>query len=102
MNNNKVIINHIKTYTTFEWLVFIKILENMTDDKIKKIEHNDSERNLLQNPNWYLIIVDLAIRFSDYKNTKVNINALPTKFDYRKFVSLYLNSKDNEKNFKND
>jgi hypothetical protein len=30
------------------------------------------------------------------------MNNLPTKFDYRKFISLYLNCEDNESNFKED
>ena len=38
MHKNKVLINHIKTYTTFEWLLFIKVLENKTKDDIKKLE----------------------------------------------------------------
>lgn len=102
MNKNKVIVNHIKTYTTFQWLLFIKILENKTDKEMSRIEPNDMERNLLQNSNWYLIIADLAIRFSDYEKTKVKLSELPTKFDYRKFISLYLNCEDNEGNFKED
>jgi hypothetical protein len=102
MNKNKVIINHIKTYTTFEWLLFIKILENKTKEDMYILEQDDIERNLLENSNWYLILVDLAIRFSDYQRTKVIMNNLPTKFDYRKFISLYLNCEDNETNFKKD
>lgn len=35
--SNKRLIGHIKKYTTFEWLVFIKILENKSDDELLKI-----------------------------------------------------------------
>lgn len=102
MNKNKIVINHIKKYTTFEWLLFIKVLENKTSKELYIIEPNELERNLLQNSNWYLIIADLSIRFSNYNKTKVTLDNLPTKIDYRKFISLYLNCEDNEGNFNED
>lgn len=102
MKKNKEIIDYIKHYTVFEWLVYIKKLENMTNDDFIKYESNDLERNLLQNYNWYLIILDLSIRFSDHHKTIVKFRHLPTKYNYRKFISLYINSKDNESNFPKD
>lgn len=102
MRDNKELIKHIKTYSSFKWLLVVKRLENLSDEDIKKIEPNDLEKFALRNSNWYIIILDLAIRFSDNKKTKINLDDLPTKNDYSKFISLYLNSKDNESNFKDD
>ncbi|WP_428737384.1 hypothetical protein [Sulfurimonas sp.] len=99
---NKTLINHIKKYTTFEWLVFIKILENKSDEELKKIEPNDIERYNLQNSNWYSKLLDLALRLSDYENTKVSLDHLPRTHDYRKFISFYLKNYDSESNFKAD
>jgi hypothetical protein len=102
MKNNKELIKHIKTYSVFEWMVLIRRLENLPDEEFMRIEPNDLERFALRNSNWYTIILDLAIRFSDDKKTKVDLNNLPVKNDYRKFISLYINSKGNESNFQGD
>ena len=100
--NNKNLINHIKSYTTLEWLIFIKILENKSDDELKKIEPIEIERYNLQNTNWYRILSDLSLRLSNREKTIVKFDNIPTKLDYRKFISLYINSYDNESNFKDD
>ena len=100
--SNKLLIEHIKKYTTFEWLVFVKILENKSDEELQKIEPNELERYNLQNSNWYSKLLDLALRLSDYEKTKVSLDSLPNKQDYRGFIQLYLNSSDNESNFKED
>jgi len=100
--SNKRLINHIKIYTTFEWLVFIKILENKSDEELLKIEPNEIERYNLQNSNWYSKLLDLALRLSSYENTKVKFNSLPTTRDYRKFITYYLESYDSESDFKAD
>lgn len=102
MINNKILINHIKSFTTFEWLIFIKILENKTDEELVKIEPNQVERFNLQNTNWYSKLLDLALRLSNYEKTKVKLDILPRTNDYRKFISLYLESYDKESNFKDD
>ncbi|MFA5215253.1 hypothetical protein [Sulfuricurvum sp.] len=99
---NKAVINHIRKFTTFEWLVFIKVLENQTEEELKKIEPNSIELYNLQNFNWYVILADLALRLAEYERTKVNFKQLPTPDDYRKYISLYLNSSDNESNFTKD
>lgn len=99
---NKPIIDHIKKFTTYEWLVFVKVLENKTEDELKKIEPNRTELYNLQNSNWYVILADLALRFANYERTKVNLQQLPTKYDYRTFISFYLESSDNETNFTAD
>lgn len=98
----KPVINHIRKFTTLEWLVFIKVLENKTEEELKKIEPNRAELYNLQNSNWYVILVDLALRLSNYERTKVNLQQLPTKYDYRTFISFYLDSSDNETNFTAD
>jgi len=98
--NNKLLIKHIKTYTAYEWLIFIKILENKSDEELQKIEPNQIERYNLQNSNWYSKLLDLALRLSDYE--KIVLNKLPQKEDYKKFIRLYLESYDNESNFKAD
>lgn len=90
----------MKTYTTYEWLTFIKILENKSDEELLKIEPSKSERHLLRNSNWYSKLLDLALRLSDYE--KIKIDNLPSIQDYRKFIKLYLNSYDSESNFKAD
>lgn len=99
---NKPVIDHIKKFTTYEWLVFVKVLENKTEDELKKIEPNSIELYNLRNTNWYVILADLALRFANYERTKVNLQQLPTKYDYRKFISFYLESSDNEINFAAD
>ncbi|MDD2889006.1 MAG: hypothetical protein PHY66_14525 [Aliarcobacter sp.] len=100
--SNKRLIGHIKKYTTFEWLVFIKILENKSDDELLKLESNQMERYNLQNSNWYSKLLDLALRLSDYKKTKVKLDILPRAQDYRAFIKLYLESYDSESDFKAD
>lgn len=99
---NKKLISHIKIYTTFEWLVFIKALENTSDEELLKIEPNQMERHNLQNSNWYSKLVDLALRLSDYEKRVVILDSLPKTQDYREFIKLYLNSYDSESNFKED
>ncbi|QFR50275.1 hypothetical protein FJR48_11260 [Sulfurimonas lithotrophica] len=100
--SNKLLIEHIKKYTTFEWLVFIKALENTSDEELLKIEPNQMERYNLQNSNWYSKLLDLALRLSDYEKTRVILDRLPKTQDYRKFIKLYLESYDSESNFKAD
>ena len=102
MNNIKHLIAHIKLFSAYQWLVFIKVLENKTDEELIRIEPNQFKRTILQNSNWYSKILDLALRMSDYKNTKVNFNELPTSHDYQQFISLYLGSYDNESKFDED
>ena len=98
--NNTAIISHIKKFTTYEWLLFVKILENTSDEELAKIEPDQIERYNLQNTNWYSKLLDLALRLSDY-DTKA-ISTLPGTNDYKKFISLYLKAYDNESNFKDD
>jgi len=98
--SNKRLISHIKKYTTFEWLIFIKKLENKSDDELLKLESNQMERYNLQNSNWYSKLLDLALRLSDY--TKVKFDTLPRTQDYRAFIKLYLESYDSESDFKED
>jgi len=100
--SNKKLINHIKRYTTFEWLVFIKALENKSDEELLKIESNQMERYNLKNSNWYSKLLDLALRLSDYEKTTVILDNLPRTQDYREFIKLYMNSYDSESNFKAD
>jgi adenylate kinase family enzyme len=100
--SNKRLIGHIKKYTTFEWLVFIKILENKSDDELLKLESNQMERYNLQNSNWYSKLLDLVLRLSDYEKTKVKLDTLPRAQDYRAFIKLYLESYDSESDFKAD
>lgn len=100
--SNKRLISHIKKYTTFEWLVFIKILENKSDDELLKLELNQMERYNLQNSNWYSKLLDLALRLSNYENKIVKLDTLPTTQDYQKFIGVYLESYDSESNFKVD
>ena len=102
MKSSKLLINHIKSYSTFEWLIFIKILENKSDEELKKIEPNEIERYNLQNSNWYSKLLDLALRLSDYEKTKVTFDSLPRAQDYRAFIKLYLESYDSESDFKTD
>jgi len=102
MKTNKNLINHMKSYTVFQWMLFIKRLENLSDTDFYKLEQDSLERFCLQNSNWYSIILDLAIRFSNSDDRIVKLNEIPNKLDYRKFISFYLNSKDNESNFRND
>lgn len=99
---NILLINLIKTYTTFEWLVFIKTLENKSDEELLKIEPDEFQRNVLINSNWYSKLLDLALRLSDYEKTKVNLDNLPRIQDYKRFIEYYLKSYDSESNFKAD
>jgi len=94
----------MKKFTTFQWLVFIKILENKSDAELEKLEKNKLNLNMLQNSNWYLLILDLSIRLSEDKERKVNVDHLPTLKDYYEFVKLYINSSDVDKgkNFSKD
>jgi hypothetical protein len=100
--SNKLLIEHMKKYTTFEWLIFIKILENTSDEELQRIEPNQEERYNLQNSNWYSKLLDLAIRLSDYKKITRKLDDLPKIYDYRKFIQYYLSSYDSESNFKED
>ncbi|MFA7092330.1 MAG: hypothetical protein WC149_10800 [Arcobacteraceae bacterium] len=100
--DNKRLINHIKSYSTLEWIIFIKIIENKSDEELEKIEPNEIERYNLRNSNWYSKLLDLALRLSDREKMVVKFDNIPKKQDYRKFISLYLNSYDNESNFKDD
>ncbi|MEA1953369.1 MAG: hypothetical protein U9O24_03155 [Campylobacterota bacterium] len=104
MSNSKLLINHMKKFTTFEWLLFIKILENKSEKELEKLEKDKLHLNMLQNSNWYLLILDLSIRISDDKNRKVSLDNLPTIYDYYNFVKLYINSNDVDKgnNFSKD
>lgn len=56
-----MLITHIKKFTTFEWLIFIKILENKSEEELEDLVKDKLQLNMLQNSNWYLLIVDLAI-----------------------------------------
>jgi len=100
--NDKNLITHIKKFTTFEWLIFIKSLENKSDENISRMSANEIEEFNLRNSNWYSKLLDLSLRLSDYKNTKVNMGFLPNQIDYKKFISLYLEVYDKESNFKED
>lgn|GEM_PF-3222381 len=99
MENNRLLINHIKKYSTFEWLLFIKILENQSEKDLFLMASNEFEQSNLKNPNWYLIIIDLAVRFADEQKTKVSSDLLPTKEDYMQFISLYVNCSDDDSTF---
>lgn len=99
MENNRLLINCIKKYSTFEWLLFIKILENQSGKDLFLMASNEFERSNLENPNWYLIIIDLAVRFADEQKTKVSSDLLPTKKDYMQFISLYVNCSDDDSTF---
>lgn len=99
MKSNRLLINHIKKYSTFEWLLFIKILENQSGKDLFLMASNEFERSNLENPNWYLIIIDLAVRFADEQKTKVSSDLLPTKEDYMQFISLYVDCSDDDSNF---
>jgi len=92
----------MKKFTTYEWLIFIKILENKSDEDILKISSDAVEEFSLKNSNWYSKLLDLALRLSDYENKKVNMNFLPTQVDYKNFISLYLSVYDKESNFTED
>lgn len=99
----KLLIEHIQKYTTYEWLVFIKVLESKTFEELEKIELDKTNLYNLQNSNWYPILLDFAIRFSDYKqNTTVNLKSLPKTYDYYNFISLYVNAKSAEQDFESD
>lgn len=94
----------MKSFTTYQWLVFIKKLENKSEEELYKFAKDKIHLNMLQNTNWHLLILDLSIRISDDKNTKVNFNDLPTEDDYYIFIKLYTNSYDvdNGINFSKD
>lgn len=102
MRDSTVLIKLIKSYTIFEWLVFIKVLENKSDDEINRLEPNQLQRFNIQNTNWYSKIVDLAIRIADDKILKVNLNRLPTNQDYHDFIRLYVNSIDESSTLQKD
>jgi len=94
----------MKKFTTFQWLLFIKILENKSEKELEKLEKDKLNLNMLQNSNWYLLILDLSIRISDDRDRKVSLDDLPRIFDYYSFVKLYINSNDVDKgiNFSKD
>ncbi len=95
--SNNALVTHIKKFTTFQWLLFIKILDSKSKEEIKNMTKNDVHLFMLQNSNWYPIIVDLSIRIGDDKNLKVNMNDLPSVEDYYEFIRLYINSEDIDK-----
>jgi len=88
----------VKKFTTFQWLMFIKILENKSIEDLKKIEIDKLRLQMLQNANWYLLVVDLSIRISDDKDKIVNFDDLPRTHDYYRFIELYIDSGDVDKN----
>lgn len=102
MSSAKHLIIHMKSFSTYEWLIFIKVLENKTNEELIEIEPDQFKRKILQNSNWYSKILDLALRVSDYKNIKVNLNKRPTTDDFQKFIPLYLDSCENESSFGED
>lgn len=59
--SNKLLISHVQKFTTFQWLLFIKILENKSEEELEDLVKDKLQLNMLQNSNWYLLIVDLAI-----------------------------------------
>ncbi|MBA1420104.1 MAG: hypothetical protein FAF03_04390 [Epsilonproteobacteria bacterium] len=95
--SNNALVTHIKKFTTFQWLLFIKKLDSKSKEEIKNMTKNDLHLFMLQNSNWYPIIVDLSIRIGDDKNLKVNMNDLPSVEDYYEFIRLYINSEDIDK-----
>ncbi len=85
----------IKQYSVFQWLFYIKVLENMTEEEINKITIDLGEQYSLRNTNWYSIIIDLAMRFSNYnKQGSVGINDVEMSQVYLKFISQYVNYND--------
>lgn len=92
----------MKSYSTFEWLLFIKILEAKNDEEIKSISNDDLESYNLKNTNWHVILIDLAIRLSDDTNLQVDIRNLPEIRNYHIFISHYINTHDEEESFAQD
>ena len=96
--SNQSLISHVKKFTTFQWLMFIKILENKSIEDLKKIEKDKLRLYMLQNTNWYLLVVDLSIRISDAKDRIESFDDLPRTHDYYRFIELYVDSGDVDKN----
>jgi len=85
----------IKQYSVFQWLFYIKVLENMTEEEINKITIDLGEQYSLRNTNWYSIIMDLAMRFSSYdKQGSVGINDVEMSQVYLEFIPRYVNHHD--------
>jgi len=92
----KQLIDHMKKFSTFEWLTFIKKLENTTDEEFKKVIKKEFDLHSIKNANWYILIIDLALRMSKYKQNIVKFQDLPSYKDYTNFIQLYVNSEDSE------
>ena len=90
--HNKTLIQHIKKFTTFQWLFFIKLLGNKSKEELKSLAKDTPHFYILKNSNWYPIVVDLSIRIGDDRDRKVDLNNLPRIDDYYEFIELYVNS----------
>lgn len=57
--NNKKIFERIKLFNVMEWVVFIKIFENLSTEELGKYNLNSSDLNILKNTNWYSMVLDI-------------------------------------------
>ena len=93
----------IKKFSVFEWLVFINVVESMSKEHMIKITYSESEWFHLRNSNWHPILIDLAIRLSNYDKTDIiEIYGQKMSLFYQQFISLYVNHHDDLKKYEDD